>query len=112
MEGFKNLSVRGAWGAQSASDFGSGHDLTVRGFKPGIGLCADSLEPGACFGFCVSFSLCSSPAHALSPSLSKINKDLKNLKVNKIKIIIKNDGWQKYKQTRKIKPHEYVDIQS
>ena len=25
-----------------ASDFGSGHDLTVRGFKPSVGLCADS----------------------------------------------------------------------
>ena len=36
-------------------------------FKPRVGLCADSLEPGACFGFCVSLSLCPSPAH--SPSL-------------------------------------------
>ena len=26
-------------------DFGSGHNLTVRGFKPCIGLCADSGEP-------------------------------------------------------------------
>ena len=43
------------------SDFGSGHDLTVRGFEPHVGLCADSSEPGACFGFC---ALC----------LSKINK--------------------------------------
>ena len=25
--------------------FGSGHDLTVRGFKPRVGLCADSMEP-------------------------------------------------------------------
>ena len=25
--------------------FGSGHDLTVRGFEPHIGLCADSVEP-------------------------------------------------------------------
>ena len=61
-----------------ASDFGSGHDLTVSEFKPGIGLCADSSEPGACFGFCVclsvclslslslSLSLCPSPIHALS----------------------------------------------
>ena len=37
---------------------GSGHDLAVCGFKPRIGLCADSSEPGACFGFCVSLSLC------------------------------------------------------
>ena len=35
----------------SASDSGSGHDLTVSGFGPRVGLCADSSEPGACFGF-------------------------------------------------------------
>ena len=40
-----------------ASDFGSGHDLTVREFEPRVGLCADSSEPGACFRFCVSLSL-------------------------------------------------------
>ena len=39
------------------SDFSSGHDLTVREFEPGVGLCADSSEPGACFRFCVSLSL-------------------------------------------------------
>ena len=27
------------------SDFGSGHDLTVHGFEPHLGLCADSSEP-------------------------------------------------------------------
>ena len=52
-------------------DFGSGHDLTVREFKPHIGLCADSSEPGACFWFCVPLSLCPSPAHAVS--LWKVN---------------------------------------
>ena len=60
---------------RSTLDFGSGHDLTVRGFKPRVRLCADSLEPGACFGFCVSLSL-SLPlpcSHALSLSLSKLN---------------------------------------
>ena len=64
----------GAWVAQSvgASDSGSGRELTVRGFEPRVGLCADSSEPGACFGFCVSLSLCSSPTHALSVS-QKIN---------------------------------------
>ena len=36
-------------------DFGSGHDLSVG--EPHAGLCADSSEPGACFGFCVSLSL-------------------------------------------------------
>ena len=48
----KDVHMRGAWVAQSV-DFGSGHDLTVCG----VGLCADSSEPGACFGFCVPLSL-------------------------------------------------------
>ena len=26
-------------------DFGSGHDLPVRGFEPHVGLCADGVEP-------------------------------------------------------------------
>ena len=56
-----------------ASDFSPGHDLTVRGFEPCIGLCADGSEPGACFDFYVSLSLCPSPAHALSVSPSEIN---------------------------------------
>ena len=54
--------MRGAWVAQSVEhptlDFGSGHDLMVCEFEPRVGLCADSSEPGACFGFCVSLSLC------------------------------------------------------
>ena len=33
-------------------------------------------QPGACFGFCVSPSLCPSPAHALSLSVSKTNKNI------------------------------------
>ena len=53
-----------------ASNCGSGHDLTAPGFKPHIGLCADSPEPVVCFGFCVpSFS--APPLLALC--LSKIN---------------------------------------
>ena len=40
------------------SDFGSGDDLAVGELEPHVGLCADSPEPGACFGFCVSLSLC------------------------------------------------------
>ena len=62
------------------SDFSSGHDLAVRGFESRVGLCADGSEPGACFKFCVSLSLCPSPAHArsLALSLSKINKNVKN----------------------------------
>ena len=63
-----------------ATDFGSGHDLTVRAIEPRIGLCADGSEPGACFGFCVSLSLCPSPTHALS--LSKVN--IKKLKRNAV----------------------------
>ena len=39
----------GTWVAQSVKhltlDFGSGHDLTVRGIEPRVGLCADSAEP-------------------------------------------------------------------
>ena len=42
-----------------------------------IGLRADSSEPAACFCFCVSLSLRPSPAHALSFSVSKINKNIK-----------------------------------
>ena len=57
-----------------ASDFGSGQDLTVRELEPRVGLCAVSSEPGACFRFCVSFSLCPTPALSGSVSLSKINK--------------------------------------
>ena len=44
-------------------DFGSGHDLMVRGIEPRVGLCADSVEPAWDF---LSLSL-------LSLSL-KINK--------------------------------------
>ena len=44
-------------------------------FEPHVRLCADSSEPEACFGFCVSLSLCPSPAHALS--LSKVNTNIK-----------------------------------
>ena len=57
-----------------ASDFRPGHDLTVRESEPHVGLCADSSEPGAHFGFCVSLSLCPSPTHALSLSLSVSQK--------------------------------------
>ena len=64
------------------SDFSSDHDLAVCELEPHVGFCADSSEPGACFGVCVSLFLCSSPTQArslsLSLSLSKINKHLKN----------------------------------
>ena len=48
------------------SDFSSGHDLTVCGFEPRIGLWADSSEPGACLGFCVSLSISAPPPLTLS----------------------------------------------
>ena len=64
------------WVAQS--DFGSGHDPTVREFKPRIRLYTDSSEPGGCLRFRVSPSLCPSPIL----SLSKINKRFKIL-INK-----------------------------
>ena len=34
--------------------------------SPQVQLCADGWEPGACFGFRVSLSLCSSPARTVS----------------------------------------------
>ena len=54
-----------------ASNFSSGHDLTVGVFKPHVRLSADSSEPGACFRFCVSLF---SSSHALSLCVSKMNK--------------------------------------
>ena len=71
----------GACVAQSVQHLTSGHDLTVREFEPHVRLCADSSDPGTCFGFWVSLSLCSSPTCALS--LKKIYnvKKKKNLKL-------------------------------
>ena len=66
----ENKRTRGAWVAQSVKHLtSSGHDLMVHQFEPCVGLCADSSEPGPCFGFCVSLSLCPSPARALTLSL-------------------------------------------
>ena len=55
----------------------------VHGFEPHVGLCADSLEPGACFGFCVSLPLCSSPALTLSLSLTLSKIKIKKINNNK-----------------------------
>ena len=52
--------------------FGSGHDLAVCGFEPHARLCADRLEPGACFRFCLSLSA----PPLLMLYLSKMNKML------------------------------------
>uniref|UniRef100_A0A667GQX1 Adhesion G protein-coupled receptor E2 n=1 Tax=Lynx canadensis TaxID=61383 RepID=A0A667GQX1_LYNCA len=45
------------------------HDIAVCEFKSRVGLCADSSEPGACFGFCVTLSLSSPPPLMLCLSL-------------------------------------------
>ena len=63
--------MRGAWVAQSVKHltlgFGSGHDLTVCGFEPHVGLCADSMSLPA-----ILSPLFLYPSSALSLSL-KIN---------------------------------------
>ena len=61
------------WRSQLSVRLQPGHDLVVREFEPHVGLWADGSEPGACFQFCVSLSLCPSPVHALSLSVPKIN---------------------------------------
>ena len=73
---FKNLKKYGApgWRSRLSIRLQPGHDLAVREFEPRVGLWADGSEPGACFRFCVSLSLCPSPVHALSLSVPKINK--------------------------------------
>ena len=65
----KTKDILGRLGSSvgEASDFGSGHAITVGGFEPRFGLCADSSEL-----WILSPSLCPSPTHTLC--LSKINK--------------------------------------
>ena len=76
---FEKIS-RGAWVAQSVKlRLQPGHDLTVREFEPHVGLCVDSPEPGACFGFCVSPSLCPSLTHAMSLCLSQKFVNIKTI---------------------------------
>ena len=73
----KPLQLRGIWVARSVERPTSAHVMTsqLAGSSPASGsvLTACS-EPRACFRFCVSFSLCPFPAHALSLCFSKINK--------------------------------------
>ena len=59
---------------RQASNFGSGHDLTVHELEPCVGLWADSSKPGARFGFCVSLCLPLRCLHSVSNVDSKINK--------------------------------------
>ena len=73
-------------------DFGSGHDLTVGGFEPR--LCADSSEPGACFGFCVSLFLplphLLTRSLSLSLSLSKKKKKNKHKRTQRLKMVTRS----------------------
>ena len=68
-----NIKERGAWAAQWVKRPTSEQVMisVVREFEPRVGLLADGSEPGACFGFCVSLSLCPSPARALSLSVTQ-----------------------------------------
>ena len=68
-----NIGAPG-WRSRLSVRLQPGHDLAVCEFEPRVRLWADGSEPGACFRFCVSLSLCPSPIHALSLSVSKINK--------------------------------------
>ena len=67
------------WRSRLSVRLQPGHDLAVREFEPRVGLWADGSEPGACFRFCVSLSLCPSPVYALSLSVAKINKRWKKI---------------------------------
>ena len=70
----------GAWVAHSVKrptlDLGSGHDLMVHEFEPRVRLLTDIMEP-AWDSLSPSLSLCPSPSHTYTHSLSQ-NK-LKNL---------------------------------
>ena len=70
---FQKALSGGAWVARSVTrqtlGFGSGHDLTVREFKPRTGLCAGSVEPAW---------------DPLSPSLSVPFPHSLALKINKL----------------------------
>ena len=56
------------------SYFSPGHDLTACKLEPHVSLLADSSEPGASFGFCVSLSLSGPNPLLLCLSLSLKNK--------------------------------------
>ena len=56
---------------QQTLDFGSGHDLTVRGIEPGMGLCADSTVLLEILSLPLAVPLRLSCLHVLSLSLSK-----------------------------------------
>ena len=57
----KKINGAPGWHSRLSVRLQPGHDLAVCEFEPRIGLWADGSEPGACFRFCVSLSLCPSP---------------------------------------------------
>ena len=72
----QKIKNKGTWVAQSVKPLTLAQGMISRfvGSSPLLGsvLTACS-EPGTCFRFCVSLSLCPSPVHALSLSVPKIN---------------------------------------
>ena len=57
---YNEMRFRGAWAAQPVERrlrLRSWSHGLVREFEPRVGRCADSSEPGACFGVSVSLSL-------------------------------------------------------
>ena len=78
----KQLGGAPGWRSQLSVRLQPGHDPVVREFEPRIGLWADGSEPGACFRFCVSLSLCPFPVHVLSLSVPKINKTKNKKQIN------------------------------
>ena len=65
-------SPRGTWVAQWVKHPASAQVMISQfvSSSPAWGSCADSSEPGACFGLCVFPSLCPFPAHAQCLSLN------------------------------------------
>ena len=62
----KHLLGRLGGSASWGLDFSSGHDLSVYGFGPHFGVCADSSEPGACCDSVSAFPAPPSRARSLS----------------------------------------------
>ena len=109
-----NSSInRGAWVAQSVErltlDFSSGHDLTVRGFEPHLGLCTDSAEP-AWDSLSLPLSLPFPCLHTRSLSLSLKINFLTNLCTHRlIKDPMKPKYAPKYKPSQK--ENEFLNCQ-
>ena len=69
-------------------DFGSGHDSTIHGFEPHVGLCTDSAKPA--WGFLSPSSSAPLP-HSLSLSLMVENaENLKNSQYHVLLNVILN----------------------